>query len=251
MLDLTTIIITKDSAKHIGIVLEHYRRLGPLPRIFVDSKSTDATLAICRSAGARAELIENEANRVEAVLEHVSRLCETDWILRFDDDELPSKRMLEVAPTLARSGRHSQYAFRLVHGLLNNHGGIDALRFYEDPPHFQWRLFNQRLTQFTDTIHSPGFLVSDGVEFSRDDIFVHIQWIVKTYEQRLAKIVSYDLHQEGAGTVWRDYYLIEDHSEALATAYPLVGDEFVETSSDLASSFLRFDGKHLKESTFA
>lgn len=240
MQDLTTIIVTKDSAPHIGIVLEHFKRLGVVPRVFVDAKTTDSTFTICKAAGAQTEIIENPFGRVEPLIEKVAHLCDTDWILRFDDDELPSRQMLETAISLVRNPQHGQYAFKLVHGILNARNGIDALRFYEIPPngpHFQWRLFNRRVTQFRDTIHTPGFFVNDGVHCSDTDLFVHIQWIVKSYAQRQRKIQLYDSQQDGAGTSWLDYYLIEDNAEALATAYPLEGDEFSEVVADLSARF--------------
>lgn len=240
MLDLTTIIVTKDSAPHIGIVLDHYKRLGIAPRVFVDSKTTDNTLSVCRAAGARTEIVENPFGRVEPLIGKVAQLCDTDWILRFDDDELPSRQMLETAHALARSSGHAQYAFKLVHGILNARNGMDALRFYETPPHgphFQWRLFDRRATQFVGTIHTPGFLVTDGVHCSDSDLFVHIQWIVRSYAERQKKIEHFDSQQEGAGTDWLHYYLIEDHPEALASAYPLEHDEFSEAVAALAARF--------------
>lgn len=242
MLDLTAIIVTKDSAPHIGIVLDHYKRLGIAPRVFVDSKTTDNTFAICNSAGVQTEIVENPVGRVEPLIEKVAHLCDTDWILRFDDDELPSRQMLETAHALVRNPQHAQYAFKLVHGILNARNSLDALRFYETPPngpHFQWRLFDRRATHFTDTIHTPGFFVTDGVHCSDSDLFVHIQWIVRSYAERQKKIEHYDSQQEGAGTDWLHYYLIEDHAEALASAYPLEHEEFSEVVAALASRFAR------------
>jgi hypothetical protein len=239
-MDLTTIIVTKDSAPHIGIVLEHYKRLGIMPRVFVDSKTKDNTFAICNSAGVRTEIVENRVGRVEAVIEKVAHRCDTDWILRFDDDELPSRQMLETAQALVRNPQHAQYAFKLLHGILNARNSMDALRFYETPPngpHFQWRLFDRRATHFTDTIHTPGFFVTDGVHCADSDLFVHIQWIVRSYAERKKKIEYYDSQKEGSGTDWLLYYLIEDHAEALASAYPLEHAEFSEVVAALAARF--------------
>ncbi|MGI0490149.1 hypothetical protein ACN4EK_32735 [Pantanalinema rosaneae CENA516] len=109
MLDVTAIILTKDSAPHIGILLDQYERLGIAPRALVDSKTTDDTFAICHSAGVRTEIVENSVGRVGPLIGKVADLCDTGWILRFDDDELPSRQMLGATHALAPNPRHVQY----------------------------------------------------------------------------------------------------------------------------------------------
>jgi hypothetical protein len=145
--------------------------------------------------------------------------------------------MLASAHELVRGSIDRQCAFRLLHCGLGTGNGFMALREFENPPHDQWRLFHRRLVKYKDAIHTPGFDFPNGTVMEPDIFFVHLQWVVKTYEERREKIISYDLHAPNAGTGWKHYYLVEDNPKALATAYPVSLPEFCRVAQELTERF--------------
>ena len=234
---MSVVIPTRDSARHVGIVLAHYRRAGWPVQVFVDAASSDGTLGACRRAGFRAELIDNPAGRTEAMVAGMSARARTDWVLRMDDDELPTDAMIRAVNRCVAGDEQAKHAFRLRHCTLAAGGGLAAVRFYEDPPHDQLRLYNRRHARFDATLHSPGIDIANKVVAEPDAFFVHLQWIVKTYAERADKIARYDAQRQGAGSDWRDYYLLEDNPAALASAVRLAAPEFARAARALARRF--------------
>jgi glycosyltransferase involved in cell wall biosynthesis len=236
---MTIVIPTKNSSGHIDIILEFYRQVGMRPIVFVDDASVDNTYDVCRRSGFRTELVSNALGRVEGVIEAISMRSDTDWILRFDDDEVPSIELLLCARELMAGPPDRQFAFRLRHCVLNDRHGLSALRAHEDPPHDQWRLYNRRHVSFTTDIHSPGIVVREGTVGPADAYFLHLQWIVKSFEERQAKIADYDRQVPNAGSSWRPYYLVEEDRIAIRSAYEIDRLEFMRLAARLADRFPR------------
>ena len=234
---VSVVIPTRDSARHIGIVLDHYRRAGLPVQVFVDAASADDTLAVCRRSGHRTEVIDNPEGRTEAMVAGMSAGAATDWVLRLDDDELPTDAMIRAVNACVAADPRATHAFRLRHCCLAAGGGLAAVRFYEDPPHDQLRLYHRRHVRFDTGLHSPGIDPENRQVAPPDAFFVHLQWIVKSYAERAQKIARYDVQRPGAGSEWRDYYLVEDNAPALATAYRLPAPEFTRAARALARRF--------------
>jgi glycosyltransferase involved in cell wall biosynthesis len=238
--NVSIVIPTKNSAGYIDIILRHYSRMGLHVTTFVDDSSTDNTLTVCRAHSEHVETISNPVGRTETMIQEISERSHSDWILRFDDDELPTSFMIETALNLSKGMTERQYAFRLVHCLLDRSDQFSALRAFERPPggpHDQWRLYNRRAIEFTSAIHTPGIKVKNGTIVSPDIFFLHLQWVVRNYEERLQKVASYDRQASNAGSGWRLYYLIEDNSEAWRTSYPVHLPEFLIVEKELSDRF--------------
>src|ERR1700690_3350940 len=99
--DISIVIPTKNSARYIDIILRHYARMGLRVIPFVDDSSTDNTLSLCRAHCEHVEMISNSGGLTETMIQEISERSRTDWILRFDDDELPTNSMIETALNLA------------------------------------------------------------------------------------------------------------------------------------------------------
>jgi glycosyltransferase involved in cell wall biosynthesis len=234
---MTIVIPTKNSSGHIDLILEFYRHVGVRPVVFVDEASVDDTYEVCLRSGFRTELVANPLGRVEGVIEQISMRCDTDWILRFDDDEVPSVDLLRCAHELTLGPPERQYAFRLRHCVLNDQQGLSALRAHENPPHDQWRLYNRRHVSFTTDIHSPGIAVREGAVCPADSYFLHLQWIVRSFIQRQAKIAEYDRQVPNAGSAWRRYYLVEEDQVAVRSASMIDRQEFASLAGQLSRRF--------------
>jgi hypothetical protein len=72
----------------------------------VDAREADRILGTCGDLADRAYVYEFEGT-VERYIAWLHHRCSGDWILRLDDDELPSAALMEALPELAGDRRHS------------------------------------------------------------------------------------------------------------------------------------------------
>jgi hypothetical protein len=209
------VIITRDSAPWIGEILDAYARFGVSPKVLLDASSTDKTEEVLHRRRADYAKIWPEFPRVEAAVRLVGDHVKTRWVFRVDDDELPSRALLqwiarnleginsEVVGVPRRWLRLSQdgYCEYSNHPLLSYHAtAMDA----------QWRLFQPRKVHYSTQIHTPGFIVGDGPVAPNTAYLAHFDWIIRSREARLSKIKNYDLQSQGAGSFFRDLYVWED-----------------------------------------
>lgn len=106
MLDLTTIILTKNEEKHIGRCLKRLSGFGKRV-IVVDSGSNDNTCAIAKEHGAEVIFHQwpgNQAAQFNWVLDNVE--ITTEWVLRLDADEYLSEELKdEITEAVPNCGK--------------------------------------------------------------------------------------------------------------------------------------------------
>jgi glycosyltransferase involved in cell wall biosynthesis len=206
--NISIIVATRNSETYISIILDYYERLGVSVHVFVDSSSTDDTFGIASSRKFhRVEFIENKFGRVEAVIEDMSRRAERDWILRLDDDEVPSLALLRFAQQ-ASMGEPCVYGIRRLQCGLSKEG-FWAAGLFDNSDHIQWRLYDRREVEFETSLHSAGIVVMGAVFAPKEAFMIHLDWIVHSLDERTAKIESYDRQSPMGGSRWKDFYLIE------------------------------------------
>jgi hypothetical protein len=96
---LSIAIVTKDSAAYVEPLLRAARALADEVVIAVDATSTDRTEAICARYADKLFRVPLAGYSGPAV-HWLYRHCEGDWILRLDDDELPSEGLAAALPRL-------------------------------------------------------------------------------------------------------------------------------------------------------
>ncbi len=74
-------------------------------------------------------------------------------------------------------------------------------------PH--WRAFRSTKVEFNDCIHTPGFGLKDWTLVPPSAYFVHFDWILRSFTQRLEKLRNYERQRAGAGWGFAHYYLPE------------------------------------------
>src|ERR1700682_2434200 len=117
------IIPTRDSARWIAQFLTAYRVLGIEPFYIYDTRSVDHTLDILREMQAEFTPIMTSGHFVEAgMIEFGSKVAGAEWILRLDDDEFPSKGLLQWAQTEAMA-RPNVHAWMVSRRELFRHDG--------------------------------------------------------------------------------------------------------------------------------
>jgi glycosyltransferase involved in cell wall biosynthesis len=211
-------IPTRDSARWIGVFLAEYRRLGVEPLYIVDSRSKDETLAILQGRGAETAVITPRGDFVEAgMIEAACAASNSEWILRMDDDELPSAALLRWIENV---GVHSIRAAWMVsrRDLFRHEGKIyysrrrSAYHHVELPNYLAGHVRLHRTVglQFSGQLHTSGLANLGPVGFAPEAcFFVHCADLLLSRAQRLNKIRRYETIE--AGSAWRfaDEYLPE------------------------------------------
>jgi hypothetical protein len=95
VLNYRFIVPTRNSSKWIEGFLVEYRRLGVEPLYLLDRRSVDDTEAILASMKADYVLVSSRHSRVESIIAECVGLLSEKWVIRLDDDEIPSRQMAE------------------------------------------------------------------------------------------------------------------------------------------------------------
>jgi hypothetical protein len=239
--DLTIAIATINSSRYIDIILRYYREHGIAVTLFVDDRSVDDSLGKARELAPDAISTSNPGGFIaEGLLQKMSRACPTKWLLRIDDDELPSLAMMDFARNAGRNDTPDVYAFPRQQCAVSRKGAL--LRHGEVSPHDhrQWRLYQPARVEFTRGLHTPGIVWGEqarAVTAPLEASLIHLDWAVHSYHDRRRKVERYDAHTANAGTKWRSYYLYEEEPFAPATFSELPWPEFRQTAFEISQRF--------------
>jgi hypothetical protein len=238
---LEVFVPTRDSERWIGAFAREWRRIGMLPLYVVDSRTRDKTRTVLHDLGMRQIEVSPEHDRVEDIVWRVGQRASTNWLLRLDDDEFPSKTMLDWIRQ--RSATLPGDAVGFSRRWCLHHA---SRLFYAAPPDFFWlrespdqldpqiRLFRPALVEWTSNIHSPGF-VAKNISFADPGAyFCHFDWIIRTREERKAKMKRYDVQQSGAGSGAARFYLPEDRAVDDLQLHPFETREFNKLASAIS-----------------
>jgi hypothetical protein len=227
------IVPTRDSARWIAAIVEAYQRLGIQPLYLYDTRSSDDTLAVLEAEGAAVISVTPTFDRVESLLYSARNAMDTEWIIRFDDDELPSRALLNwfhrslvrvEEPSVAFSGRNALFLEeRLGYSRLKDYYFHPRCPAYLAP---YWRAFRPDKVHFTDEIHTPGFGISEFATAPASAFFAHFDWILRTFDQRVAKVKRYDQQSPGTGWAFARFGLPELHTTKDLHWTPFETDEF-------------------------
>jgi glycosyltransferase involved in cell wall biosynthesis len=220
--DLTIAIPTLNSGRYLDIILQFYRDNDFPLTVFVDDRSDDNTFAVARRFGATVVSISNP-NYFVGLVERMSNQSRTKWMLRIDDDELPTLAMMEFVRKTIAEARAVAYAFQRYQCAVSTSGRL--LNSVEISPveHRQWRLYQPAKMNYISRGHTPGFECDGSQKESyapSETSMIHLDWAVHSYEQRKRKVERYDAQVPNEGTGWRSYYLYEERA--------MTGEDFVE-----------------------
>jgi hypothetical protein len=234
------VIITKNSARWFGVILDHYRQLGVEPLIILDDTSHDQTEVLLRQKGVDYVKAHADVPRVEALVKSVPPLVRSDWVIRLDDDELPAGWLCAWAALQARRtdaivvGFERRWVRLRLDGRLDysNHPLIVSPQGVLDA---QWRMFRPDVVQFRSDIHTPGFYIPKGsIIAPRRAYIAHFNWLVRSAQERRQQIDDYDGQRPLAGTRFGAIKVWEDINEEDHRFAPIGRKEFDETAAELA-----------------
>jgi glycosyltransferase involved in cell wall biosynthesis len=230
---VTVIIPTINSARYLDITLEYYRRMDVSPVIFVDAKTADQTFQLASRLCQHVHLLENSYEWVESLIERISRSVATEWALRVDDDELPSRAVLEMCKHGMPETAHSIVSLPRMNCGLTQSGQFAHNRRARDR---QFRLYRVNDVQYITAIHTPGFIVQRSLQLAHPHFLLHFDWAVRNYEERKAKVDRYNrVGGSAAGDRYRTAILFEENPKFRAQL--LKAPEFTEVAKALAQRF--------------
>jgi hypothetical protein len=240
--DLRYVVITRNSARWFGIILDAYESLSIRPFVLLDDSSTDGTEALLTQRGIDHAAVHAELPRVESMVRLIPDHVPSKWVIRLDDDELPSRAMRNFAATrldgLGRDvigfqrrwirplgdGRCAYSRHPLIQSFF---GALDA----------QWRAFRPDAVAYCSDIHTPGFVVPRGCPIAPSGAFIaHFNWLVRTAGERRRQVAAYDRQVPNAGTRFAAVYLPEDGDLSEHRLAPMDTGEFDTVAAALSAA---------------
>lgn len=204
---LSLCILTKNSASYIENLLRGATAFADEIVVAVDSSSTDATETICRKYADRLFSVES-VGIIERAQKWMYAQCTGDWILRLDDDELPSAGFVRALPRLLQDKEITHYWLPRRWMI-----GGDSKWIAERPwwPDWHNRLFRNipSIVRASDQVHTIPQVLGDSRFFS-DGCIYHMDLVYHTEEERQQKVARYERISTGKGMA--HYYLLDEDS---------------------------------------
>lgn len=239
--DLTIAIPTINSERYLDIILGFYQDHGFPVTVFVHDRSEDNTLAVAQCSTATVVPISNPLHFVaEGLIEQMSEHCRTKWMLRIDDDELPTLAMMEFVQKAISDESVVAYGFARHQCAVSRSGRLLDCSEVSPEEHRQWRLYQPARMTYVHGLHTPGFVLDGSQKSGRAPAaarMIHLDWAVHTYDERRRKMERYDAHTPNAGTRWRSYYLYEEQASYGESFAELRSPEFNKACAEISRRF--------------
>jgi hypothetical protein len=184
-------------------------------------------------------MVDNPATRVGEIIERISRHCGTRWVLRIDDDELPSLQMLAFVNSVIAGDSCRAVSFERHQCVVNRSGAMLRNTRHSPVVHRQWRLYQPDAVEFHARGHTRCFELDPLSELAApsEAHMIHLDWVFHSREERVQKIARYDAHTPNHGTMFKDYYLGDTSPTFLDELTPLPAEEFVAVGRKMAARF--------------
>jgi Glycosyl transferase family 2 len=218
-MSLSLAIVTKNSARYVEPLLQAGRAIADEIVVAVDRSSTDATEAICSRYADKLYRI-GPIGVVEWVLAWLNVQCSGDWILRLDDDELPSASLVAALPRLLRDREVTHYWLPRRWLIGSDRANWIAQRPWW--PDWQLRLFRNipSIVYVPGSVHTS-YMVQGASRFLSEGSIYHLDLVLHSEQERRAKVERYDRLAPGRSQA--SFYLIPDELALLRR--PLAADD--------------------------
>lgn len=228
-------IPTRDSSRWIATVLDFHLSRGLSPLVVVDARTVDHTRELIASRGFNYLEFTPRCDFPEAgMLQFAAEHANADWILRLDDDELPSHKLIEFVRENGVNSKNQVCFFerrelyweseRVV---FSRSPGKYPLPDYPQHLHPMARLYHIDRIIYLEEVHTTGFQELKLYGFAPPEAFIaHLNCLVHDFDQRLNKVIKYEELKPGASWALADEYLPE-----------LFDSDFHNSSSEGLSEF--------------
>src|SRR5215204_7291508 len=188
---LSLCIATKDSAEYIEKLLQVGRRFADEVVVAVDASSEDSTEMICREFADKIFRVESPGY-VERILPWLNEQCTGDWILRLDDEELPSAGLIEILPDLMNDREMTHYHLRRRTIIGEDRTEWIAQRPWW--PDWKLRLFRNipSIVRIPGRLHT-GYEVKGASRFLYRGSIYHYDFVYHGEQHRKDKVRQYEI----------------------------------------------------------
>jgi Glycosyl transferase family 2 len=213
------VIPTVNSERWLSSFLEFYKANRIRVVYAVDRRTSDGTRDLITKHGFPCIEVEAAEPRVEALLPAIAAQIAAPWILRLDDDELPTPNLLEFAANVAASDSIAAYSFPRANYRCNPASGrLERSYFFAFGPDAQLfracRLYKPKSVAHHGELHTPGFFPSIE-KFAAPDIYIlHFDWVLRSHEARQRKFESYERQSPAVARRCKHQSLYETVPEA-------------------------------------
>jgi predicted O-methyltransferase YrrM len=187
---LSVAILAFNSAAYIERLLHAARQFANEVVVGVDASSSDATEQICGYYADKLFRLEPIGSSERAIA-WLNEQCTGDWILRLDDDELPSTGLVRALPRLLGEREYTHYA-------LPRRWIIDGSAskwIYQHPwwPDWQIRLFRniRSLLSYPGHLHSECLVQGAGSYVTEGSLY-HYTLVYHGEKRRREKLQQYE-----------------------------------------------------------
>lgn len=213
------VIPTVNSERWLGCFLEFYKANRIRGVYAVDRRTSDGTRGLITKYGFPFIEVEAAEPRIEALLPSIAAQIAAPWILRLDDDELPTPNLLEFAANVAASDSIAAHSFPRANYRCNPASGrLERSYFFAFGPDAQLfracRLYKPKSVTYYDELHTSGFfpLIE---KFAAPDIYIlHFDWVLRSRQARQAKFESYERQSAVVARKCKHHCLYETVPEA-------------------------------------
>ncbi len=236
------VVITKNSARWFSIILDRYQALGISPFVILDRLSDDDTERLLINRNLEYVKVFSELPRVESFIRFIPNYVHSEWVVRLDDDELPSHALCEWVKARLRGLNKDVIGFQRRWIRLTADGRCE----YSQHPLIvsrlgvldaQLRLFRPAAVRYRSDIHTPGFYVTKSTPIAPHRAYIaHFSWLVRPVSERRLQVDDYDRQEHNAGSRFRDIKVWEDSDVADHRFRSMETDEFTGPAAELAAT---------------
>jgi hypothetical protein len=230
------VIPTRNGGGWLAAFARAYARLGVRPLYVLDARTSDDSRDILAQFGCDVIEVTADFDRGEDVLWRGAIQADARWLLRIDDDEMPSRALIDwMAHALPERPEPALY----VSCRQAWHGGysrLEDLYFNHARPDFlmpQPRLFRPDRVRYVTDLHTPGIDPAGAGWAPPDLFFLHFDWLVRDLPTRWAKLRGYEAQISGGGRDFVAFSIPEVQDVARLRITKLETDEFEPLLADL------------------
>ena len=223
---LSLCIATKNSAEYVERLLRVGRSFADEVVVAVDSSSNDLTERICHEYADKVFRVESPGY-VERILPWLNEQCGGDWIIRLDDDELPSVGLIEILPDLMNDREMTHYHLRRRTIIGEDRTEWIAQRPWW--PDWKLRLFRNipSIVRIPGRLHT-GYEVKGASRFLYRGSIYHYDFVYHGEQHRREKVLQYErISPEKSGS---HHYTLPD--EASLVTRPIPDDDAPADADD-------------------
>ena len=194
---IAVVIPTVNSARWLGHVIDYYQNIDLKVVFAVDTRTSDKTTSLLSAKGSKYVLVRGKHPRVESLIGEIMAKIDAEWIIRIDDDELPSPGMLRWVDKVIGTRAHATWGFPRVYCRYDvRKRELEYSQFLPIGPlagrDRQWRLFRRNEVELSDRLHTPGFVAQNKRPAPDSAILFHFDWVVRSRLMRAQKVKTYE-----------------------------------------------------------